>query len=986
MKTCNKIYSAAAGVLTVILLAGLCVPTAFGQLASVSRYKQTTFTGTWIDATGGSYLGYDDDGTYTFSAPFDFPYDSTTISTGSNITVSDNGVFEIKQNYYVSYSDDAEGNASYPGALCLYSTDLIYDLNSVSNHGNYWTVTGSAPNRILTIEEYSNSPYYESTPVTSFEAQIHETSGVIEFLYADHNLSMVGSDNPNPVGIGLNGESNSGVDYNAYSGTGSSTPSTDLRFSPPAPAPKGMLTLLPTSLNFGSATPNSPVTMCVTAYSVGVGPLDLKSAFVTGSMAYSIVSGPTLPDSLYPGQNIQFCIQFTPLTGGTLTGSFTLVTDADSNGTQSASLTGFGAVPDVSYNGVTSLFHRTNVMLSDTSAVEYVPVTSTGGGPLHFFSIYFTGLNADNYIITRMPQNPLPVDVTDSIGIAFTPTLEGRPDATLIINTDASNIPWDTVQLFGVGVLPHLLITVPPPGSGSTVNFDSVKVGDSACQQIMLKNVGSDTLQILRQLVTYGDYDFTYHPLTGTDTTLPPGDSAFATVCFKPLRNGTRLATIRYFTNIPRTYEKPARDTGEFDIQVTGVGVPFGQLGIFGSLNDTAVVGKTNCLNDTLVNTGQANLTVTSVRIAPATANFTFTGTATPFSMAAHGTLGVSLCFTPTARGTEIDTLFIAGSSDGTPTTDTVLLTGVGIVECVSADSILSFGTSGLTLVDSVTTSCITVTNCGDVATTYTASLPSGTGYTLLLPFQSAVVPAGGTAQFCVTFTPTAIGAAPGSVVITGGPNPDTTILGGVGAGVIAIASGAPAAAVPIDTCNTFDITITDTGNVAWTPGAGTIGGTNGADFKIVSGPTPATIAPGGSATVTIDFCPTIAGTEAMTLTFPQEAPMPVAGAFSYSTTAIGAASSVAIKTEQDGFVLGASYPNPTNGEAAIQLTLPNEAPVRIDLLNATGALVRTVFTGNLSAGTQTLAINAKGLPSGTYFYSLTSGNVRLIRQLTLVK
>jgi hypothetical protein len=84
--------------------------------------------------------------------------------------------------------------------------------------------------------------------------------------------------------------------------------------------------------------------------------------------------------------------------------------------------------------------------------------------------------------------------------------------------------------------------------------------------------------------------------------------------------------------------------------------------------------------------------------------------------------------------------------------------------------------------------------------------------------------------------------------------------------------------------------------------------------------------------------------------------------------------------------VLGASYPNPTNGEAAIELTLPNEAPVRIDLLDATGALVRTVFTGHLAEGTQTLPIDAKRLPSGTYFYMLTSGNVRLTRQLSLIK
>lgn len=747
----------------------------------------------------------------------------------------------------------------------------------------------------------------------------------------------------------------------------------------------GVFSLLPKSLNFGAATANSPDTLCVTAYSLGAAPVHIAGYSFSGSASYSLVSGPAIGDSIMPSQTAQYCIQFLPLSGGTLTGSFKLITDAPDSGTQSVSLTGFGAVPSVSY-GVTSLFHRVNVMLSDTSAEEYIPITSDGGGPLHINSIYFIGLNANNYYVSRMPRNPLPVDVTDSIGIRFAPRLEGRPDASVIISTDGVNKPLDTVSLFGVGVLPHLVITVPPPGSGNTAMFDSVKIGDSACQQIMLKNVGSDTLQIIKQLVTYGDYDFTFHPLTGADTMILPGDSVFATVCFKPLRNGTRLATLRFFTNIPPTYEKPPVDTGEFDIQVTGIGVPFGQLGLFGSLNDTAVVGNTKCLSDTLVNTGQTNLTVNSITFAPKTANFTISGTTTPVTMAASGQLFVSLCFTPKARGTEYDTLFIAGTSDSKPVIDTIILTGVGVVECVSADSIITFGTAGLTPVDSVTTSCITVTNCGDVATTYTATLPSGTGYTLVPPLTSAAVPAGGSAQFCVTFQPASIGAALGTVVITGGPNPTTTLLGGMGAGVGATASGTLSTPVADGGCQSFDVTITDTGNVPWTPGTGLITGANASDFTITTQPTPATIAPGGTATVTINFCPTTVGTEAMTLTFPQEAPVPVAGAFSYSITAIGATSGVTIKTEQDGFMLGASYPNPTNGEAAIELTLPNEAPVRIDLLDATGALVRTVFTGHLAEGTQTLPIDAKGLPSGTYFYMLTSGNVRLTRQLSLIK
>ncbi len=751
--------------------------------------------------------------------------------------------------------------------------------------------------------------------------------------------------------------------------------------------PPGSLSLLPKALNFGAATPNSPDTLCISAYSLGVAPLHIRGYYFSGASSFSLVNGPNVGDSIMPGHVADYCFQFLPLAGGALSGTFTLVTDGADSGTQSVNFTGFGAVPDVSY-GVTELFRRATVMLRDTSPEEYIPVTSDGGGPLHFNSIYFIGLNANDYYVSRMPQNPLPEDQSDSIGIRFIPSIEGRPDAKVVISTDAANIPQDTIPLYGIGTLPHLVITVPAPGSGNTVMFDSVAIGDSVCQTVQLTNTGTDTLQILKQLVTYGDYDFTYYPLTGTDTTiLPGGATKFVDVCFKPLKFGTRLATLRIFTNIPRTFKKPSRDTGEFDVSVTGIGVPYGELGLAGSISDTAEVGKTNCITDTLENFGQSQLTLTGVKITgPNSSAFTITGATPPVALAAGGMQIVTICYQASTRGSQYDTLFLTGSTSEKSVADTIILQGVGVQACVSADAMISFGMDSMTMVGASDTNCITVTNCGDIATTYTATAPTGSGYSLEPPMTSAVIPAGGTAQFCVVFTPSSVGAASGSIQISGGPNPTTTILNGVGAGVLAVGSGTDTKPVAIGSCDTFAVTITDNGNVPWTPGTGSIGGTNASDFTIVGGPTPALIpANGGTATVMIQFCASQNGTESMTLTFPSSSPTPVQN-FSYSATAIGSSAGVTMRTEQDGFSLGASYPNPTTGSADLMVTLPYQAPVRIDLIDATGAFVKTAFQGQLAGGSQMITLNAKGLPSGTYFYQLSSGDVRLTRQMSLVK
>src|SRR5579871_3654747 len=95
MKNWNRLYSAAAGLLAMVFVAGLGVPNAFGQMGSMNRYTVTTFSGTWIDATGGTYLGSSDDGWYNFTAPFSFPYDSTVISAGHGMSCTDDGNFSI---------------------------------------------------------------------------------------------------------------------------------------------------------------------------------------------------------------------------------------------------------------------------------------------------------------------------------------------------------------------------------------------------------------------------------------------------------------------------------------------------------------------------------------------------------------------------------------------------------------------------------------------------------------------------------------------------------------------------------------------------------------------------------------------------------------------------------------------------------------------------------------------------------------------------
>ena len=753
-------------------------------------------------------------------------------------------------------------------------------------------------------------------------------------------------------------------------------------------APQPQLSLEPKIINFGGLPSGDADTLCVTATNLGVSDsrgtamLKILGIDLSGSSDFSIISGPAVGDSIPAGQaSRQFCIRFSPTAHFIENAIFTLHTNGRDSGTQSVTLTGELTTPLVTV-GSTALFHHTFVKLGD-SLTQYIPVSSSGTGSLVFNSIFVTGINLENYYVSHYPQSPLLPGQSDTIGITFKPDMEGRPDASLVINTDAVNMPSVTIPMFGVGIVPHLVVT-PSNGSANTLIFDSVALGDSVCETISLYNPGADTLRFMRQRME-GDPDFLFYPLIGADTMVLPGEMKSVNVCFKPLRSGTRLATVRFYTNIPLTYEHPRRDTSQFVVNVVGTAVPSGQLVFTGPLPDSAEVGKHICVVDTVANIGTAPITITNVAITgPNASEFSLNGIPPlPFSFPVGLKAMNQICFSPQARGLRTANLLITVQGPGREITETIPLAGYGLLGCTSANpSPAIFGANGKTLVGSSDTATITVTNCGDVATTYTAAA-SPANYTIAGSATSASVVPNGTASFKVVFAPTTVGAYPGTVVFTGG-TPDTVQLNGVGAGVTATATGA-AGSVGKGACQNFTVTIVNTGTLDWILGTPMIAGANAADFTIVNGPTPDTLPPGDTAMMTLKFCPSIVGSETAALTFPSSSPSPIGG-FSYTLTGTGVVNGVSEKTSDQGFELGQSYPNPTTGSAVVMFTLPTDASVRIDLIDAKGSIIRTVFTGRMTSGDHSVTLEAKDLASGTYFYTLTSGDIHLTRQMILVR
>jgi len=89
--------------------------------------------------------------------------------------------------------------------------------------------------------------------------------------------------------------------------------------------------------------------------------------------------------------------------------------------------------------------------------------------------------------------------------------------------------------------------------------------------------------------------------------------------------------------------------------------------------------------------------------------------------------------------------------------------------------------------------------------------------------------------------------------------------------------------------------------------------------------------------------------------------------------------------------VLDQNYPNPFNPVTKISFALPFKSKVSLDIYNLLGQKVMTLAEGELEEGTHSYDVNASGLSSGIYVYSLSATDENglssvITRKMTLLK
>lgn len=178
----------------------------FGQAEATSNYEikkgslGTTYS--WINCSGGNAMTTGDDAEASFNWPFNFNFYDNSYTTSNVLSVATNGFIRLDD------MASTDGNAASSYDLTNTATNLgqiialgVFD-GKVGDNGGWVRslVTGTAPNRIYTIE-YNN---YE-----------------IDFddgLYADVQVSFYESSNKIVLKFGADDVTQSGADMGIHSG------------------------------------------------------------------------------------------------------------------------------------------------------------------------------------------------------------------------------------------------------------------------------------------------------------------------------------------------------------------------------------------------------------------------------------------------------------------------------------------------------------------------------------------------------------------------------------------------------------------------------------------------------------------------------------------------------------------------------------------------------------------------------------------------
>ena len=477
--------------------------------------------------------------------------------------------------------------------------------------------------------------------------------------------------------------------------------------------------------------------------------------------------------------------------------------------------------------------------VGSTSAAQTVAVTNTGNTALSITSVAISSGFAET---DTCSGTSLTVGASCTLSVIFAPTAAGATSGSVLVYSNVSG-GYATLPLSGTGQGVASLHLSPV-----SLPFPVTSVGaTSASQTITVSNSGTGSANLTTPV---GSADF---PVSATTcgSTLAPGATCTVAVSFAPSQNGPEIGTMSLGDGtVTYAAQLQGNGSGAPNLTISPASVYFGNFAVSGTLAGQQVY---------LANDGNAS---TSLGSPSTTGDFGIFQNACPGVLGPGQTCAIIVSYGPSTPGPHTGTFNI---SDGAGTTHTIPLSGDAYVTTVSfSPTALTFGTTEVGSTSPAQT--ITMTNTGGnslalgvLAAAGDFGIVSNTCAGYLNPNQSCT--------FAVNLTPSADGPRYGSLSLADQYTVHNILLSGNGHGTPSVAVN-PAAlsfgTVAINsTSGAQTVTVSNSGTAAIALRPATITG----DFFLAANTCGATLAVGGTCTLTINFAPVAQGLRTGTLT-----------------------------------------------------------------------------------------------------------------------
>jgi len=722
-------------------------------------------------------------------------------------------------------------------------------------------------------------------------------------------------------------------------------------------AAASQLACTPTRLQFGAVAVGQTETLLVTLTNHGQTSATISG--ITVGNAEFTTSYLSLPLVLPAGQSVDLSVSFTPTATGWAGGMIKFSSGSSNAGVQlEVGGAGLSSEPVTASPSIVSF----GQVAIGTSSTVPVVLTNARSWKVTLSALQITG----GGFSMSGPAFPLTLGARQSVtlNVAFAPQSSGTTGGSLFVSGPALAIP-----LSGTGITPGQLTANP-----NSANFANVQVGSTQTQSAVLTNSGSSNLTVSQATLTGAS--FTLGGLA-LPLTLGAGQSATFSVAFSPQSTGGSSGNVAFASNA----SNPA-----MNLPLSGTAVAQGALVAnptslaFGSVQ----INTSNSLSETLTNTGGSSLTISAATASGS--GFSLSGLASlPLTLTAGQSTSFTVLFSPTASGAASGSVSI--TSNGSNPNLSIPLSGTGVAQgdLVANPTSLAFGSVQINTSNSLSE---TLTNTGGSSLTISAATASGSGFSLSgLASLPLTLPAGQSTSFTVLFSPTASGAASGSVSITSnGSNPNLSIpLSGTGVTPGALAANPTSLAfgsVQVSNSANLSETLTNTGGSSVTI---TQANVTGAVFSISGLSLPLTLTSNQSVTFTATFTPTSAGAASGSLSVVSNASnSPLNIALSGTGTATGQLAVSPTSLSFGNVVDGTS--SALNGSliaSGAAVTVASAGLNNGEFVLSGISLPVTIPAGQSSSFTVTFTPQASGATSGSLSFSSNALNSPAVQTMT---